>query len=184
MEQFVLVPASVYNNGRSSKTQFVKKKHELPKCQGGPTSTYQIDSLQKVNKQKAVCQSRLFSRQSVVLSPYEALNFSDFDIGWCENWKFTVRFCSTNSSKKRRRSRRLFYFLTLLVYLQLQLWIKMPKPRREEAGSLSKYERQKLRKLYTRWCCLWVCAPFSESNQPTSIKGETIFTIEIFVHKV
>ena len=41
-------------------------------------------------------------------------------------------------------------YLTVLVYLQLWLWIKMPKPKSEEAGSLSKYERQNLQKLFTQ----------------------------------
>ena len=48
MEQFVLVPASVYNKGLI--TQSVKKQ-EIPKSQPSENSTYQIDSLQKeINK--------------------------------------------------------------------------------------------------------------------------------------
>ena len=42
MEQFVLVPASVYN--KSVTTQSVTKQ-ELPKCKAEQPSTYQIDSL-------------------------------------------------------------------------------------------------------------------------------------------
>ena len=38
-------------------------------------------------------------------------------------------------------------YLRLLVYLQLWFWIKMPKSKREEAGSPSKSERQKLQRL-------------------------------------
>ena len=53
---------------------------------------------QKRNKQKAVCQSRLSGPRYFVLSSYQALNFSDFIIGWCGNWSFTVRLCSTTSS--------------------------------------------------------------------------------------
>ena len=41
-------------------------------------------------------------------------------------------------------------YLTPLVYLRLWFWIRLPKPRREEAGSLSKSERQKLQRLYTQ----------------------------------
>ena len=37
-----------------------------------------------------------------------------------------------------------------LVYLRLWFWIRMPKLKREEAGSLSKSERQKLQRLYTQ----------------------------------
>ena len=48
MDQFVLVPASVYN--KSLKTQSVTKQ-ELPKYQPSQNPTYQIDSLKKeINK--------------------------------------------------------------------------------------------------------------------------------------
>ena len=52
----------------------------------------------KGNKRKAVCESRLFSRQKFVLSSYQALKFADFNIGWYRNWSFTVRLCSTTLS--------------------------------------------------------------------------------------
>ena len=44
MEQFVLVPASVYN--KSVTTQSVTKQ-ELPKCEAEQPPTYQIDSLRR-----------------------------------------------------------------------------------------------------------------------------------------
>ena len=48
MEQFVLVPASVYN--KSVTTQSVTKK-ELPKYEAEPPPTYKIDSLKRdINK--------------------------------------------------------------------------------------------------------------------------------------
>ena len=48
MEQFILVPASVYN--KILKTQSVKEQ-ELPKFQPSQNPTYQIDSLKKeINK--------------------------------------------------------------------------------------------------------------------------------------
>ena len=48
-------------------------------------------------------------------------------------------------------------FLTLLVYLQIWFWNKMPEPKRQAAGSFSKYERRSC------WDCiqklvLWLCA--------------------------
>ena len=48
MEQFVLVPASVYS--KSVTTQSVTK-HELPKYEAGQPPTYQIDSIKRdINK--------------------------------------------------------------------------------------------------------------------------------------
>ena len=50
MEQFVLVPASLYNN-RSMNTRTATKQ-ELPKCQAKQNLTYQTDSLKKeINEQ-------------------------------------------------------------------------------------------------------------------------------------
>ena len=49
MDQFVLVPASVYN--KSLITQSVTKQ-ELPKSQPSQNPTYQIDSLKKEIKKK------------------------------------------------------------------------------------------------------------------------------------
>ena len=37
-----------------------------------------------------------------------------------------------------------------MVNIQLRFWIKIPKPKREGAGSVSNYERQKLQKPYTQ----------------------------------
>ena len=41
-------------------------------------------------------------------------------------------------------------YLTPLVWLRLWFWIRTPKLKREEGGSVSKSERQKLQKLYTQ----------------------------------
>ena len=56
MEQFVLVPASVYNKSAQSVT-----KQELPKYKAEQPPTYQIDSLKKeINK-------KLFSKADPVI---------------------------------------------------------------------------------------------------------------------
>ena len=50
------------------------------------------------DKQKFFFQSRLFSRQNIVLSTYQALNFTNFSFWRCGNWNFPVEFCSTSAS--------------------------------------------------------------------------------------
>ena len=61
MDQFVLVPASVYN--KSLITHSVTKQ-ELPKCQPFQNPTYQIDSLQKeINK-------KLFSKADSLVDKF------------------------------------------------------------------------------------------------------------------
>ena len=61
MDQFVLVPASVYN--KSLITQSVTKQ-ELPKYQPSQNATYKIDSLKKeINK-------KLFSEANSLVDKY------------------------------------------------------------------------------------------------------------------
>ena len=114
MEQFVLVPVSVYNKKLNTQSG---TEHELPKHQAARTipRTKMIRSRRK--QTKTVCQSSLFSRQKFVLSSYQALKFADFNIGWFGNWSFTVRLCSTNASFKRRRSILLITFLWRCWYI-------------------------------------------------------------------
>ena len=51
MEQFVLIPASVYNNKKNLNT-LANTKQELPKYQAEQNVTYQIDSLKKETNKK------------------------------------------------------------------------------------------------------------------------------------
>ena len=67
MEQFVLVPAFVYN--KSLITQSVTKQ-ELPKYQPSQNPTYQVDLNKKEINKNIIFQSRLFSRQNFVLCTY------------------------------------------------------------------------------------------------------------------
>ena len=85
MEQFVLVPTSVYN--KRLITQSVTK-HELPKYQPSEKPTYHIDSLNKEINKKNNFQSILFSRQNLVLSTYQALNFTNFSLDGVESGIF------------------------------------------------------------------------------------------------
>ena len=122
---------------------------------------------------KTVCQSRLSARENFVLSWYQALEFAQNKLGRCGNWGFRCQIMLNNSDVKTQTFQPfILLYLTLLVYLQLWLWIEMPKPKREEAGSLPKYERQNQYNLYT-----W------GGWQPISFKGE-IFKFKIFVQKI
>ena len=77
MEQFFLVPASVYNKSLNTKAV---TKQELPKYQAEQNPTYQIDSLKKEINKKLSAKARS-SRQNIVLCSYQALKFADFNIG-------------------------------------------------------------------------------------------------------
>ena len=93
MEQFVLVPASVYN--KSLITQSVAKQ-KLPKYQPSQNPTYHIDSLKKeINKN--LFSKALFSRQNFALSTYQALKLTNFIFGQFRNCNFSVGLCSTTA---------------------------------------------------------------------------------------
>ena len=106
MEQFVLVPASVYN--KSLNKQSIAKQ-ELPKYRALQNPTYQIDPLQKEINSKLFAKAdslvdKYLSYPHIKLSQSQTLILDD--VTWC----FTVRLCSTTASQKRRCSRHLLYF--------------------------------------------------------------------------
>ena len=82
MDQFVLVPASVYN--KSLITQSVTKQ-ELPKYQPSQNPTYQIDSLKKEMNKKLFSKSdslvdKILSSPRIKLSNSETLIFDGVGI--------------------------------------------------------------------------------------------------------
>ena len=93
MEQFLFVPASVYNN-KNLDTLAVTKQ-EFPKYQVDPNPTYKVDSLKReIRKNLFPNADSWFDK---ILSSYQALKFADFIIGCYGNRSFTVWLCSTNS---------------------------------------------------------------------------------------
>ena len=81
MEQFVLVPASVYNK---SVTAQPVTKHELPKYKAEQPPTYQIDSLERhINKK--VCTDNLIDKilscSRIKLSNSQTINLDGVDTG-------------------------------------------------------------------------------------------------------
>ena len=108
MEQFVFVPASVYN--QSVTTQSVTKQ-EFSKYKAEQPPTYQGDSLKRdINKKlfgKAdTLMDKILSCSRIKLSISQTIIFDDVDTG-----VFTLlRLYSTFASKKRRCSRHLLYF--------------------------------------------------------------------------
>ena len=60
----------------------------------------------------------------------------------------------------------------------------MPKLKREEAGSLSKSERQKLQRLYTQGGAAYGSLRNLVKASNLSIKGETIFTFKTFLYEI
>ena len=68
-------------------------------------------------------------------------------------------------------------YLTLLVCLLLCWWIKIPKPKTEDAGSFSENQRPKVHKLYTQ-----VGAAYSFECDSVEICHLAVSTVENFLH--
>ena len=68
MEEFVLVPTSLYNNKKTSNNQKFTK-HELPKYQAEENSTYQTDSLKKETSKKKLFAKAASSADKIFSCP-------------------------------------------------------------------------------------------------------------------
>ena len=147
MEQFDLVPASVYN--KYMITQSVTKQ-ELPKYQPSQNLTYQVDSLKKEINKKLFSKAdslvdKILSCPPIKLSISQTLNLDCLETGFSLLALLNICVVKTQTFQTF-----ILLYLTPLVCLRLWFWIRMPEPKREEAGSLSKSEHQKLQRLYTQ----------------------------------
>ena len=147
MKQFDLVPASVYHSTAMC-TQSVTKL-ELATNQADQNLTYQIVSLKKeINKKLFVkadsSDNKILSRPPIKLSKLQTLILDGVETG-----SFCQTLLNNCDDKTQKITTFLLPFLTLMEYLQLWFSIRLPKQKRKEAGSLSKFERQKWLRLYT-----------------------------------
>ena len=147
MEQFLLVPASMYSN--SVITQSVIEQ-ELPKYKAEQPPTYQIDSLnlnKKLFGKADPLIDKIFSCSRIKLSNSQTINLDVVDTGVLIS-DFILYLRRKNSDVPDIYFTLLYS--TLLEYHHLKFLTGMPKLKIEEAGSFSKYERQKLQRLYTQ----------------------------------
>ena len=82
MEQFLVVPASVYN--KNFKIQSLNKQ-DLSKHQGLENLAYQIDSLKEEINKGTFPKADFLVDKVLFLSTYQDPNFADFIFGWCRN---------------------------------------------------------------------------------------------------
>ena len=116
MDQFVLVPASVYN--KSLMTQSVTKQ-QLPKYQPSKNPTLQIDSLKKEINKKFFSKAdslvdKILSCQRIKLSKSQTLILDGV-----ENAIFLSDFAQQLGQKKQAFQTFTLLYLTPLVYLRL-----------------------------------------------------------------
>ena len=144
MEQFVLVPLSVYN---SSNNPTIVTKQELPKYKPDQNPTYHKDTLKKgINKQLSTSASPLLNR--VLESPRIKLsNSSILILDGIETGVLLKDFIQRLKLKKYMYPIFTLLYLTQPASLPTSLSAVMPRVGKEELGSLSKTERQKLQRL-------------------------------------
>ena len=145
MEKFVLVPASL-NNNKKLNTETVTKK-QLPMEQAEHIPTNQNDLLEK--EQTKTC----LPKQTLKTTKFRLVLVSSSHFRRLFYWmvyklEFYCGILLKNFAVKAQTFHTfILLYLTLLVYLQLWFWIRMPKPKKEKPVSFSNYERQKLQGL-------------------------------------
>ena len=145
MEQFVLVPASVYNKSVQSVT-----KQELPKYKTEQPPTYQTDSLKKEINKKLFCKAdsledKILSCPRIKLSNSQTLILDGVDTGVLIS-DFTLHLRRKNADVPD------IYFTLLDAAGISPSLVFNQNAKAKDRGSwvLSKYERQKLQRLYTQ----------------------------------
>ena len=161
MEQFVLVPASVYN--KSLITQSVTKQ-ELPKYQPSQNPTYQIDSLKKEINRKLFSNAdslvdKILSCPRIKLSKSQALILDGVETG-------TYLFDFAQQLRRKNADIPDIYFTVLDAAGISPTLILNQKAKAKERGSWVPFRiwmSEAPKTAHTGWYCLWVCAQLSES---------------------
>ena len=205
MEHFVLVPASVYNKGLitqsvtkqklpkyqlsqnptdqidslrkeinkilfSKADSLVDKNLSCPRIKlsnsqtfldGVETGVSLLDFAQQLRRKNAEVPDIYFTLLYFILLYFTLLYFT---LLYFTLLYFTLLYFT------------LLYY-TPLVYLRIWFWIRMPKLNREEAGSLSKSERQKLQRLYTQGG-----AAYGSVRNLVKVSDLSVSTVRQFLH--
>ena len=161
MDQFVLVPASVYN--KSLITQSVTKQ-EPPKYQHSQNPTYQIDSLKKEINKKIFSKAdalvdKILSSPRIKLSIAETLILDGVATGI---------FLSDFAQQLRRKNADVpdIYFTLLNAAGISPTLILNQNAKAKKRGSWVPFKiwtSEAAKAVHTGWCCLWVFAQLSES---------------------
>ena len=147
IEEFVLVPISVYNSNIKKPTVVTKK--ELPTYQGEEKPTYQIESVKKDINRNLV--AKVDSLVDKVSSP-PRIKFSNsnfFILDGRDTGVFLTDFAHTLKCKNAEFQDIFFTLLDAADITPSLVSNKNAKKKREGAGFLSRSEKQKLRRLYS-----------------------------------
>ena len=146
MEQFVLVPLSVYNSCNNST---VVTKQELPKYKPEQTPTYHKDTLKReINQQLSLSVSspvnQILEPPRIKLSNSKILILNGIDTG------VVLKDFAQRLNCKNVPIPDIYFTLIDAASIPTLLSTVMPKVKKEKLGFLSKSERQNLQRLYSQ----------------------------------
>ena len=162
MEQFALVPASLYKSDENLKTLAVTKQ-ELPKYPAEQNLRYQIDSLEKEINKKLFSKTdslvdKILSSPRIKLSNSQTLILDGVETGI---------FQSDFTQQLRRKNAEVpyIYFALLDAAGISPTLILNQNAKAKERGSWVPFKiwtSEATETVHTGWCCLFVCAQLSE----------------------
>ena len=180
MEQFVLVPLSVYN---SSNNPTIVTKQELPKYKPQQTPTYHKDTLRKeINQQLCTSASPLVNK--ILQSPRIKLSNSNTLI--LDGIEIEVLLKDFAQRLKRKNVPVPDIYFTLLDAASITPGIVVnshAKGEERRAWIPFKLRTTKVADtLRARICSIWLCAKFGKSSETLSVKGQRVFTFKDFIY--
>ena len=134
------VPASVWKNKSLNTESVTKQIFQFIKL--NKILTYEIDSPEKELNKKLFAKADTLV-EKVLSCPHIKLSSSQtLILDGVETVVILSDFAQQLRSKKQTFQKFTLLYLALLVNLQLYFWIKMPKPKAKEAGSLQKLNKR------------------------------------------
>ena len=161
MEQFVLVPASVYN--KSLITQSVTEQ-ELPKYQPSQNPTYQVDSLKKEMNEKLFSKADSLVDKILSCPRIKLLKSQTLILDRAETGLFLTDFAQ--QLRRKNADVPVIYFTLLHAAGISPTLILNQKAKAKRRGGWVPFKiwtSEAAKAVHTAWCCLWVCAQLSES---------------------
>ena len=169
MEQFVLVPASVYN--KSVATQSVTK-HELPKFKAEQPPTYQIGSLKKDINKKLFGKADTLIEKILSCSRIKLSNSQTINLDAVETSVIISDF--THYLRRKNVDFPDIYFTLLVAAGISPSLVFNQNAKTKDRGSWFPFKvwtSEAAKNKYARCCCLRFYTQLGKNLQITSIKG-------------
>ena len=161
MEQFVLVPVSVYN--KCLITQSVTKQ-EFPKYHSSQNPFHKIHSLRKEKNKKLFFKANSLKDKKLCCPRIQLSNSQTFFLDGVETRLFLLDLVP--QLRRKNADVPVIYFTLPDVAGISRTLILNQNAKAKERGSWvpSKiWTSEAAKAVHTEWCCLWVCAQLSES---------------------